>query len=548
MHHGRAGLEGWHLALAASHLNDLGLRHRYPGTGVFVTGTAHQYLNDPPSTSLSTDWCTNKAAPHTCRRDVALNSAIYGLVYQQSRSQSVPSMTSALNVVILAAGQGKRMFSARPKVLHLLAGRTLLQHVLDTAKKLKADRVCVVYGHGGEAVPSSLPHSEIAWAKQEPQLGTGHAVMQALTHISLESVTLVLYGDVPLVRAETLQPLIEAARSGALALLTVELADPAGYGRVIRQVDGRVSHIVEQRDAGPEELDTREVNSGIMAVPSGRLEGWLHGVGNRNAQQEYYLTDLIAMAARDGVAVQAFQPAFAWECAGVNSNAQLAELERVLQLNQAADLMAQGVTLSDPARIDVRGCLQCSRDVSIDIDCIFEGEVNLGSDVRVGAHCFLRNVSVGAGTAILPFTYVEDTAIGENCRIGPYTRIRPGTKLDNEVHLGNFVEVKNSDIGTRSKANHLTYLGDTTVGKSVNIGAGTITCNYDGANKYRTVIEDGAFIGSDTQLVAPVTVGRGSTIGAGATITRDTPPGQLTLSRAKQVTIPGWQKPTKKPS
>jgi bifunctional UDP-N-acetylglucosamine pyrophosphorylase / glucosamine-1-phosphate N-acetyltransferase len=457
-------------------------------------------------------------------------------------------MTSALNIVILAAGQGKRMFSNRPKVLHALAGKPLLQHVLDTADQLGADRICVVYGHGGAAVPTSFADAKIAWAKQEPQMGTGHAVMQALTHIAPEGITLILYGDVPLVRVDTLRPLVAAAKSGSLALLTVELPDPTGYGRVIRQADGKVSRIVEQRDAGDDELGIREVNSGIMAVPSGRLEGWLQGLENRNAQQEYYLTDLIAMATRDGAAVQAFQPAFAWECAGVNSNAQLAELERVVQLNQAADLMAQGVTLTDPARIEVRGGLQCARDVSIDIDCIFEGSVSLGPDVRVGAHCILRNVSIGAGTAILPFTYIEDTAIGENCRIGPYTRIRPGTKLDDEVHLGNFVEVKNSEIGKRSKANHLTYLGDTTVGKSVNIGAGTITCNYDGANKYRTVIEDGAFIGSDTQLVAPVTVGRGSTIGAGATITRDTPPDQLTLSRAKQVSIPGWQKPTKKPS
>ena len=290
-----------------------------------------------------------------------------------------------------------------------------------------------------------------------------------------------------------------------------------------------------------------------MAVPAGKLEAWLQRLENRNAQAEYYLTDVIAMAAgeaatSDAAGVQAFHPAFNWECEGVNSNAQLAELERVVQRNRAGELMAQGVTLADPARIDIRGRLQCSRDVSIDIDCIFDGEVSLGLEVRVGAHCVLRNVSVAAGSVILPFTYIEDTAIGERCRIGPYTRIRPGTRLDDEVHLGNFVEVKNSQVGSRSKANHLTYLGDATVGKSVNIGAGTITCNYDGANKYRTIIEDGAFIGSDTQLVAPVTVGRGSTIGAGATITRDTPPDQLTLSRAKQVSIPGWQKPIKKSS
>jgi bifunctional UDP-N-acetylglucosamine pyrophosphorylase/glucosamine-1-phosphate N-acetyltransferase len=454
---------------------------------------------------------------------------------------------SKLNIVILAAGLGKRMHSALPKVLHPLAGKPLLTHVLDTARALSPRQICVVYGHGGEAVRQAINDENLTWVQQVPQLGTGHALMQALPHLNDEGATLVLYGDVPLTRIETLERLILMAAEKTVALLTVQMAEPTGYGRILRNEVGEVIAIIEEKDASAAQRQIREINTGIMIIPNEYLQNWLHTLENNNAQKEYYLTDIVAMAVRDGVRVEAAQPDYGWETIGVNSKTQLANLERIYQNQWAQRLLEQGVTLADPSRIDVRGQLKCGRDVEVDIDCIFEGNVELGDGVKVGAHCILKNVNAASGSAIAPYSLIEDAEIGDNCRIGPFARIRPGTRLDNEVHIGNFVEVKNSVIARGSKANHLSYIGDTVVGKRVNIGAGTITCNYDGANKYQTIIEDDVFVGSDTQLVAPVTVGQGSTIGAGSTITRDTPAEKLTLSRAKQISIEGWQRPVKKP-
>jgi len=449
-----------------------------------------------------------------------------------------------MNVVILAAGQGKRMHSDLPKVLHPLAGRPLLAHVVATARSLKPGLICIVYGHDGERVRAALGQNDLIWAKQEPQLGTGHALAQALPHLNTRVPTLVLYGDVPLIRAETLSLLCQAAGKG-MAVLTVELDDPRGYGRIVRS-RGAIRRIVEEKDATKAERALREINTGILVLPTARLKTWLGGLSNRNAQKEYYLTDVIAAAVADKVPVSSTQPAAAWETLGVNSKAQLAELERRFQRGVAAALMQDGVTLADPARIDVRGSLACARDVAIDVNCVFEGETVLGEGVSVGANCVLRNVKVAAGTRIEPFCHLDEADIGARCRIGPYARLRPGTTLAEEVHIGNFVEVKASQIAARSKANHLAYVGDTSVGRDVNIGAGTITCNYDGANKHRTVIEDDVQIGSDTQLVAPVRVGKGATLGAGTTLTRDAPAGALTISRVKQITITGWKRPVKK--
>ena len=449
-----------------------------------------------------------------------------------------------MNVVILAAGLGKRMHSDLPKVLHPLAGKPLLAHVVATARSLKPGLICIVYGHGGERVRAALGQDDLIWAKQEPQLGTGHALAQALPHLNPKVPTLVLYGDVPLIRAETLRSLCRAAGKG-VALLTVELDDPHGYGRIIRS-RGAIRRIVEEKDATKAERALREINTGILVLPTARLKAWLAGLRNKNAQKEYYLTDVIAAAVADKVPVSSAQPGAAWETLGVNSKAQLAELERTFQRGVAAALMQDGVTLADPARIDVRGSLACGRDVAIDVNCVFEGEAVLGEGVSVGANCVLRNVKVAAGTRIEPFCHLEEADIGARCRIGPYARLRPGTTLAEEVHIGNFVEVKASQIAARSKANHLAYVGDTTVGRDVNIGAGTITCNYDGANKHRTIIEDDVHIGSDTQLVAPVRVGKGATLGAGTTLTKDAPAGALTISRAKQITITGWKRPVKK--
>jgi bifunctional UDP-N-acetylglucosamine pyrophosphorylase/glucosamine-1-phosphate N-acetyltransferase len=448
-----------------------------------------------------------------------------------------------VNVVILAAGQGKRMHSDRPKVLHPLAGRPLLSHVLDTARSLAPSRVCVVYGHGGEQVREAIADDSIAWVRQEPQLGTGHALRQTLPALGPDAQTLVLYGDVPLTRADTLRAMIAAADDG-VSLLTVTLDDPTGYGRIVRD-GGAVKRIVEEKDATAAERALREVNTGIMVLPTRHLARWLASLRDDNAQREFYLTDVIAAAVGEGVPVRAVQPASAWETLGVNSKTQLAELERVYRQDVAGRLLAAGVTLADPARIDVRGKLECGRDVAIDVNCVFEGEVVLGDRVSLGANCVLRNVRVDADTRIEPFCHLDEADIGRNCRIGPYARLRPGAQLAEDVHIGNFVEVKASTIGAGSKANHLAYIGDTEVGRNVNVGAGTITCNYDGANKHRTVIEDDVFIGSDTQLVAPVRVGRGATLGAGTTLTEDAPPGELTISRARQLTIPGWKRPAK---
>jgi len=451
-----------------------------------------------------------------------------------------------MEVVILAAGQGKRMRSVLPKVLQPLAGRPMLEHVIAAARTLAARRICVVYGHGGEAVRTRLANAEVDWALQEPQLGTGHAVQQALPHLTEGDVALVLYGDVPLIGVPTLRRLQDAAGSGRLALLTVELPDPAGYGRILRDAAGKVVRIVEDKDASADERRVREVNTGILVAPVARLRDWLARLGNDNAQREYYLTDIIGMAVGDGVEVVAVQPDAVWETLGVNSKSQLAELERVHQRNLATRLMDDGVTLLDPARIDVRGELVCGRDVEIDVNCVFEGRVELADDVRIGANCVVRNARIGSGTRLAPFSHVEDTVTGRGCVIGPYARTRPGTTLGDFVHLGNFVEVKNSAIADDSKANHLAYIGDADIGRRVNVGAGTITCNYDGANKHRTTIEDDVFIGSDTQLVAPVRVGRGATLAAGTTLTKDAPAGELTVSRAKQISIPGWKRPVKK--
>ncbi|PTD95903.1 bifunctional UDP-N-acetylglucosamine diphosphorylase/glucosamine-1-phosphate N-acetyltransferase GlmU [Pseudothauera lacus] len=450
-----------------------------------------------------------------------------------------------MEVVVLAAGQGKRMRSALPKVLQPLAGRPLLAHVLDTARRLGAARICVVHGHGGEQVRQRLDAADLCWALQAEQLGTGHAVRQALPLLGDEAQAMVLYGDVPLITPATLQRLAAAAGGGRLALLTVELEDPTGYGRILRDGSGRVIRIVEEKDASAAERAVREVNTGILVAPVARLRDWLGRIGNDNAQGEYYLTDIIGLAVADGVEVVSEQPAAAWETLGVNSKPQLAELERIHQRNIAARLMDDGVTLIDPARLDVRGELICGRDVEIDVNCVFEGRVELADGVRIGANCVIRDAVIGAGSRIAPFSHVEATRMGEACVIGPYARTRPGTELGADVHLGNFVEVKNSRIADHSKANHLAYVGDADVGSRVNIGAGTITCNYDGANKHRTVIEDDVFIGSDTQLVAPVRVGAGATLGAGTTLTKDAPAGQLTVSRTRQLSLAGWQRPVK---
>jgi bifunctional UDP-N-acetylglucosamine pyrophosphorylase/glucosamine-1-phosphate N-acetyltransferase len=448
-----------------------------------------------------------------------------------------------LNVVVLAAGKGTRMRSPLPKVLHPLGGKPLLAHVLERAAQLGSARSIVVYGHGGDAVRAQFANSGAQFVLQEPQLGTGHALQQALPHLLPGGRTLVLYGDVPLTRTETLRGLVGGE---GLALLTAALPDPAGYGRIVRNRAGAIQRIVEEKDATAAEKRIGEVNTGILCAPTAKLGEWLPRLSNRNAQKEYYLTDIVALAIAAKTRVDAAQPAHEWEILGVNSKEQLARLERIYQFERARSLLDQGVTLADPWRFDVRGELACGMDVFIDANCLFEGEVRLGDGVKVGPGCVLRNVSAGAGTEIAAYSHLDGATIGNRCRVGPYARLRPGTVLADEAHVGNFVEMKATELGAGSKANHLTYLGDTTVGRNVNIGAGTITCNYDGAAKHRTVIGDDAFIGSDSQLVAPVTVGRGVTIGAGSTVTKDAPADQLTVSRARQVSVPGWKRPVKK--
>jgi len=449
-----------------------------------------------------------------------------------------------MNIVILAAGQGKRMHSNLPKVLHPIAGKALVSHVIDTARSLSPETLCLVYGHGGDAVRTTLTAPDLAWALQEPQLGTGHAVQQALPHLEGGGTTLVLYGDVPLIQAETLKRLLQAAQD-ALAILTIEVADPSGYGRIVRNAKGDVVRIVEQKDATPEGRAIREINTGIMAMPTARLGEWLGRLSNDNVQKEYYLTDIVGMAAAEGMPIRTANPKHEWEVLGVNSKVQLAELERIAQRNVAEQLMESGVRLADPARFDVRGELECGRDVFIDVNCVFEGKVVLDEAVEVGPNCVIKNARIGAGTRLAAYTHIEDAVVGPDGRIGPFARLRPGTELAEDVHVGNFVEIKKSTIAAHSKANHLAYIGDATIGSRVNVGAGTITCNYDGANKFQTIIEDDAFIGSDTQLVAPIRVGRGATLGAGTTLTKDAPPDTLTISRAKQLSVPGWKRPVK---
>jgi bifunctional UDP-N-acetylglucosamine pyrophosphorylase/glucosamine-1-phosphate N-acetyltransferase len=467
--------------------------------------------------------------------------------------------TPALDVVIMAAGKGTRMKSKLPKVLHRLAGRALLQHVVDTAAALSARQVTVITGHGATEVEATLIDSTratgqfvINFVRQEPQLGTGHAVQQAVPHLHDDGMVLVLSGDVPLTQMDTLQQLIAASGGTKLALLTIAFDDPTGYGRILRSGEV-VQAIVEQKDATPAQRQITEVYSGIMAAPAAQLKAWLARLDNKNAQGEFYLTDVVKFAVADGVPVVAHKIFDAVQVAGVNSPVQLAELERAYQQRLAVQLMEQGVRLADPARLDVRGTLVCAQDVSIDVNCVFEGQVSLGEGVRIGANCVIRDAVIGAGAVIHPFTHIEGgkpgskdaVEVGEGALIGPFARLRPGAKLAADVHIGNFVEVKNSTLAKGAKANHLAYLGDATVGERVNYGAGSITANYDGAFKHRTVIEADVHVGSNCVLVAPVTLGAGGTVGGGSTVTKDTPGQALTVARGKQVSIPNWKRPSK---
>ncbi|WP_332814091.1 bifunctional UDP-N-acetylglucosamine diphosphorylase/glucosamine-1-phosphate N-acetyltransferase GlmU [Ramlibacter sp.] len=458
---------------------------------------------------------------------------------------------TAVDVVIMAAGKGTRMKSRRPKVLHRLAGRALVDHVVDCAARLGARRTILVTGHGAQEVEDAVrPTAPAAvFVRQEPQLGTGHAVQQAVPHLADDGIALILNGDVPLIRPETLQPLVDACGGTRLALLGVDMPDPGGYGRIVREGE-RVRAIVEHKDADERQRAIREVYTGFMAVPNALLKRWLARLTNDNAQGEYYLTDVVKHAVADGVEVVAIDCDDRVQVEGVNSPLQLAELERAFQLRQARALMEQGVRLADPARLDVRGTLECGADVEIDVGCVFEGRVVLGEGARIGAHCVIANATIAAGAVIHPFCHIDgekgEVHIGEGALVGPFARLRPGAKLGPEVHIGNFVEVKNSTLARGAKANHLAYLGDAVVGERVNYGAGSITANYDGANKHRTVIEDDVHIGSNCVLVAPVTIGRGGTVGGGSTITKDTAPGVLSVARGKQSSITGWQRPKKK--
>ncbi|MDX2218898.1 MAG: bifunctional UDP-N-acetylglucosamine diphosphorylase/glucosamine-1-phosphate N-acetyltransferase GlmU [Burkholderiales bacterium] len=454
-------------------------------------------------------------------------------------------MSHTLSVVIMAAGLGQRMNSDLPKVLHSLGGQPLLAHVLTAVGNLNPHNTVVVVGHGANLVQAAFADRGLRFALQVPQHGTGHAVMQAAPHLPDEGVVLILNGDVPLVQAGTLNQVVAAAQSGALVLLTHELDDAGSYGRVVRGPDANIRRIVEAKDATAEERRIREWYTGSMAVPARHLKSWLARLGNQNVQKEYYLTDLVALAVTDGVPVTSIKAPTEWEVQGVNRRSEQARLERTLQQLRAQMLMEQGVTLADPARLDIRGSLSCGRDVTIDVNCVFEGSVKLGAHVQIGPHCVIRNATIEDGTRIEAFTHIDEADVGPGARIGPYARLRPGTTLGADVHIGNFVEVKASNFGTGSKANHLAYVGDSSVGSQVNIGAGTITCNYDGANKHRTIIEDNVHIGSDVQLVAPVTVKAGSTIAAGTTVWKDTAAGELTLNPKQQTTRPGWQRPVK---
>ena len=451
---------------------------------------------------------------------------------------------NTLNIIILAAGKGTRMHSNKPKVLHKIGGKPILVHVINCAKALDPQKIIVVYGYGGEIVREAFAHENITWVNQAEQLGTGHAVQQAAAYLDANANTLIMLGDVPLVDVEACKALIEKANN-QLAILSFNKADPAGYGRIVRD-NHLVTAIVEHKDATEKQREITEVNTGIMAMPNAYLKDWLNRLNNNNAQGEYYLTDIVAFAVADKINVVAEITTDEWSVTGINSKVDLSQIERVYQTRIAQNLLQIGVTLFDPARLDVRGEFKCGRDVEIDVNCIFEGNVTLGDNVKIGANCVIKNATISAGVHVAPFTHIDDASVGENSRLGPFARLRPGTVLQSETHVGNFVELKNAQVDIGSKINHLSYVGDATIGKHVNVGAGTITCNYDGANKFKTVIEDNAFIGSDTQLIAPVTVGKGATIAAGSTISKDVPAGGLTVCRAKeQKTYPSWQRPVK---
>ena len=451
-----------------------------------------------------------------------------------------------LIVVILAAGQGTRMKSSMPKVLHTVGDRSMLEHSYDRAKDLGADAIHIVYGHGGEQVKSALSHLDANWVLQQQQNGTGHAVEAAMPSIEDDALVLVLYGDVPLVRVDTLKSLVSAAVESGFGLLTAKLDDPTGYGRIIRDGDGVVKRIVEQKDGSAEELKTDEVNTGMLVVDSSKLRDWINALDSDNAQGEFYLTDIIAMAANDGVVINTVQPTSIDETLGANNRVQLAELERYLQQRKANQLMIDGVTLRDPARIDIRGQLTTGMDVVIDINCLFEGDVKLGSNINIGANCIIRDSILADGVTVMPNSIIEESQVGNGAMVGPFARLRPETVLKEDAKIGNFVEVKKSTIGAGSKVSHLSYIGDTSMGKNVNIGAGTITCNYDGTNKHQTIIGDDVFVGSDSQLIAPVTLESGATIGAGTTLSNTAPQDSLTISRSRQKSVPGWSRPKKR--
>ena len=452
--------------------------------------------------------------------------------------------TLHLNIVILAAGQGTRMKSSLPKVLHPLAGIPLVQHVINTSKELKPKFINVVYGHGGELVQKQINEPAINWVLQEEQLGTGHAVAQVSDYLNDDELVLILYGDVPLINIDTLADLLNQASDG-ISLLTAHLDIPQGYGRIVRDVSGRVKNITEEKDATDDIKKIHEVNTGILAVKANLLKNWLNKLDNNNAQKEFYLTDVIAMAVKDNFTVHTTQPENEFEVMGINNRIQLSELERHYQKEQANKLMAGGITLADPMRVDIRGKINHGRDIFIDVNAIIEGNVSIGNNVSIGANCVIKNSSIADDVEILPMSILDNAVVGAGSKVGPFARLRPGAELSENTHIGNFVEIKKSFIDIGSKVNHLTYIGDSTVGKNVNIGAGTITCNYDGANKHQTIIEDDVFVGSATQLIAPVKIGKNSTIGAGSTITTDVAEDELAITRAKQKNIQGWKRPTK---
>ena len=464
----------------------------------------------------------------------------------KTRARPAAAGPQPLAVIILAAGAGKRMKSALPKVLQPLAGRPLLQHVLDTARTLKPAAIHVVYGHGGEAVRDAFAHEPVSWVRQPQQLGTGHAVMQVAPLLSAGQRVLILYGDGPLLTTGTLEELLRAAGREAVGLLTVNASDPSGYGRVLRNARGRVLGIVEDRDATAKQRRVRECNTGVLTMPAASLTRWLARLNNRNSQGEYYLTDVIGLAVRDRVAVQTLLATDEQEVLGVNDRVQLAAAESAWRARTSRQLMLDGATLIDPARVDVRGTVTVGQDVLVDVNVVFEGQVRLGDGVKIGPNCWLRNAQIGAGTEVFANSIIDRAIIGPDCRIGPFARVRPESVLADHVHIGNFVEVKKARIGSRTKANHLTYLGDANIGADVNVGAGTVTCNYDGVNKSVTTIEDDVFIGSGSMLVAPVHIGAGANIGAGSTISRAAPAGQLTVARVRPVTVPGWKRPVKR--